>query len=229
VNFCDLTFDSPAENLACDEALLDLSEGGGAGEILRIWEPKSYFVVLGYGNKSASEANIDFCRQSAIPILRRCTGGGAVLQGPGVLNYSLILDARENGPCGSITTTNQCVMQRQQAVLARVTGAKVEIRGYTDLAMGDLKVSGNAQRRKRNFLIFHGSFLLGLDLCVLEKALPLPSHQPDYRVGRTHSDFLMNLQLPSSALKTGLQQSWDASAPLTTLPLSEISRLAREK
>src|SRR2546428_11436756 len=78
VKFCDLPLDSPAENLACDEALLDTAEAGFSGELLRVWEPQSYFVVLGYANKAASEANLEFCRQNAIPVLRRCTGGGAV-------------------------------------------------------------------------------------------------------------------------------------------------------
>ena len=33
----DLTLPSPAENLACDEALLDWCEENGGEEILRFW------------------------------------------------------------------------------------------------------------------------------------------------------------------------------------------------
>ena len=47
MKWIDLTYDSPAENLACDEALLDHCEEGGEGEILRFWEPSAFFVVLG--------------------------------------------------------------------------------------------------------------------------------------------------------------------------------------
>src|SRR5437899_489295 len=85
VHFCDLTFESPAENLACDEALLDWCEAGQAAEILRVWEPSKAFVVLGYANRAASEANLSFCQKNNIPVHRRCTGGGAVLQEVGVL------------------------------------------------------------------------------------------------------------------------------------------------
>src|ERR1039458_272237 len=81
--------------------------------------------------------------------------------------------------------------------LAKLIKAPVEWRGQTDLAIGGLKCAGNAQRRRRRFLLFHGSFLLHLDLGLLEKILPLPSHQPDYRLNRSHSDFLVNLNLPN--------------------------------
>ena len=56
---CDLTLPTPEENLACDEALLDLCEAGGAGELLRFWEPPSYFVVLGYANNLPLEGARD--------------------------------------------------------------------------------------------------------------------------------------------------------------------------
>ncbi|NJM55910.1 MAG: lipoate--protein ligase family protein, partial [Verrucomicrobiae bacterium] len=43
-----LTRPTPQENLALDEALLDLADAGGAG-VLRLWESPSPFVVVGYG------------------------------------------------------------------------------------------------------------------------------------------------------------------------------------
>src|SRR4051794_13262168 len=87
----DLTYDSPAANLALDEALLDACEIGGA-EVLRFWESPKYFVVVGYSNKVDTEVNVSECRKRNVPVLRRCSGGGTVLQGPGCLNYSLILN-----------------------------------------------------------------------------------------------------------------------------------------
>ena len=57
----DLTLPSPAENLACDEALLDACEESGGDEILRFWEARETFVVVGYANKVATEVNLDAC------------------------------------------------------------------------------------------------------------------------------------------------------------------------
>ena len=48
MKYLDLTFADPAHNLACDEALIDFCEANPGGEeVLRVWEPTNYFVVLG--------------------------------------------------------------------------------------------------------------------------------------------------------------------------------------
>src|ERR1039458_9324222 len=107
MKLCDLTLGTPEENLACDEVLLDLCEAGASDELLRWWTPPQYFVVVGYANKADIEVNLAFCRQFNIPVLRRCTGGGTVLQGPGVLNYSLILRIDDSRPVHSIAATNR--------------------------------------------------------------------------------------------------------------------------
>ena len=226
---CDLTLSTPEENLACDEALLDFCEERGDCEVLRLWQPASYFVVVGYADSARTEVNLDFCRQNSIPVFRRCSGGGTVLQGPGCLNYSLVLRIDSIAALQSIPGTNDFVLRRHQQSLADLLQAPVEKRGHTDLAIGGLKFSGNAQRRRRNCLLFHGSFLLHLDFELLEKALPLPSRQPDYRLNRSHSDFLMNLSVEPHVLKQALVKDWVADEPLQEIPFDRISFLVREK
>ena len=200
-----------------------------AAGVLRFWEPTQNFVVLGYANQVDREVNRDFCREHHIPILRRCSGGGTVLQGPGCLNYSLILPIDSAAPLASISGTNEYVLQRHVRVLHALLGAPVAKQGDTDLTIGGLKFSGNAQRRRKNFLLFHGSFLLHTDIDLIERVLPLPSRQPDYRVSRSHSSFLVNLKVPAYLLKTGLINAWAAAETLSHLPLDQISLLAREK
>jgi lipoate-protein ligase A len=87
----DLSFTTPQENLACDEALLDWSEEESGVAVLRFWESPRHFVTLGYTDAASREADLEACRVLDIPILRRCSGGGTVLQGPGCLNYALIV------------------------------------------------------------------------------------------------------------------------------------------
>ncbi len=229
MKLCDLTLGTPEENLACDEALLDLCETGGSDELLRLWALPQYFVVVGYANKTSTEVNLPFCRDHGIPVLRRCTGGGTVLQGPGVLNYSLLLRIDGSHPCHSIPATNKYILERHRDALAALVMAPVEWRGQTDLAIGGVKFAGNAQRRRRRFLLFHGSFLLHLDISLVEKALPLPSRQPDYRINRSHADFLINLNVPPHTLKAALIKAWDATGVLDPLPWDQITLLAREK
>ncbi len=225
----DLTLPTPEENLACDEALLEACEAGGAGEVLRFWTPLQYFVVVGYANPVATEVNVGFCRRQGLSILRRCTGGGTVLQGPGCLNYSLLLRIDGPHPVQSISAANEFIMERHRHVLAELLRAPVERHGHTDLAIGGLKFSGNAQRRRQRFLLFHGCFLLHLDIDLVEKTLPLPARQPVYRINRSHTDFLLNLNVHDHLLKHALLEAWNATAPLPDSPAEAIDRLVREK
>src|SRR5436190_1549788 len=95
MNLLDLTLPTPAENLACDEALLDAFEAAGGDGVLRFWEPAEPFVVVGYSNQVAQEVDVAACDAAGIPVLRRCSGGGTVVQGPGCLNYALVLNIEQ--------------------------------------------------------------------------------------------------------------------------------------
>jgi lipoate-protein ligase A len=233
----DLTLPSPAENLACDEALLDWCENGEGDEALRFWEPREHFVVVGYANKVANEVNVAACKKRGIPILRRCSGGGTVLQGPGCLNYTLILRITDNGPLRNISATNQFIMERNRAAIESLF-LKSEIRnskfaistcGFTDLVVGGRKFSGNSQRRRKNFLLFHGTFLLDFNLSLIGELLQMPSKQPDYRQDRSHGEFLVNLKIPAERLKNALIKVWNATGKLSDFPERELHKLAAEK
>src|SRR5690348_6629906 len=102
----EATFKSPAENLACDEALLDECESSDASGFVRFWESPSYFVVLGYGKQLEQEVFGEVCAEENIPILRRCSGGGTVVQGPGCVNYTLVLPIGSSRDLETISGAN---------------------------------------------------------------------------------------------------------------------------
>ena len=233
MHFLDLTFDRAGHNLACDEALLDLCEDHSNAEILRFWEPKQHFVVLGYSNKTGVEVAITSCRAERIPVLRRPSGGGAVLQGPGCLNYSLILESQARPELKNLTQTNTYVLERHRdALVPLLSPGKLEVLGISDLALGKLKVSGNAQRRRRRFILFHGTFLLtGFNLELIPRCLAMPSRQPDYRQNRTHQAFVTRLPLLPAQIMQALRGAWDAQVPLAEnfIPRSSIEELVKTK
>src|SRR2546422_7707254 len=117
MKYLELTLPTPQHNLACDEALLLGCEEDDEEEILRFWEPREHFVVLGYSNRINAEASLPACRAHRVPILRRCSGGGAVLQGPGCLNYTLILKIDSDPTLQTVTGTKRFVMERNRAAV----------------------------------------------------------------------------------------------------------------
>jgi lipoate---protein ligase len=233
----DLPFSSPAENLAADEALLDWCETGDGEETLLFWEPRETFVVVGYANKIATEVNVAACEQKNVPIFRRCSGGGTVVQMAGGLNYSLILRITENGPLRNITSANQFIMEKNCEAIETLlpelktqnSKLKISVRGHTDLCEGDLKFAGNSQRRRKNFLLFHGTLLLDCDLSLVSEYLQMPSLEPDYRANRLHVEFVTNLNLRVEKVKAAFAKEWNANEELKNAPLVEIKKLAQEK
>ncbi len=221
----DLTFPAPEDNLACDDALLEAAEEGFSGEILRFWSPENCFAVLGYSNKAAAEVRLDACRKSGVPVLRRISGGGTVLQGPGCLNYSLVLRIAGRAGLANIRTTNEFVMNAHCGVFRKLAGSTVSVRGITDLALDGLKFSGNAQRRKSRYALFHGTFLLDFDIALVEKYLAMPTLEPDYRAGRKHAEFLVNLHLKPEEVKNALIDGWEASGSAEFDPADKIKKL----
>ena len=226
MQYANATFETPAENIAGDEALLDLCEAGSMDEVLRFWESSTPFVVVGYGNHVDLEVNRSACEKDGVPILRRCSGGGVVMQGTGCLNYSLVLRIDRHGELAGITSANCWIMKRNAAVLSKVLDKEVSVEGYTDLAVNGLKFSGNAQRRKRTHLLFHGTFLLdGFDLDLLSRYLKHPSREPEYRDTRTHEDFVTKLSLNAEQVSSALRHEWGASKVLKSVPEEPLRTL----
>lgn len=227
MKYLDLTFADPAENLACDDALLSWFEARRTEDsLLRIWQAESYFVVLGHSNKLKSEVHRSGCAAAGIPVLRRISGGGAVVQGPGCINYSLILNT-EVVSLRSVSETFHHVLQRHQKVIEKLKGAEVRIEGISDLTIAGRKFSGNAQYRRRVHSLVHGTFLLNFDLPLIERCLQMPARQPEYRRNRPHAEFIANLQINAGRVRAGLIETWDAKQEFAEVPWAAIDELAR--
>ena len=180
----DCTLGSPEENLAFDDSLLQAGQ-----ETLRFWESPVPFVVLGRSGRVEEVVNVAACEAAGIPVLRRSSGGGTVLQGPGCLNYALVLSLAHRPALRNVPESYSILL----SAVARALGVPgLEVRG-SDILYHGRKVSGNAQRRTTGWLLHHGTILHGLDVRLLERLLPEPRKQPAHREGRTHRQFIGTL------------------------------------
>ena len=229
MKYLSLTYDGPEQNLACDEALMAWCEREEGDGLLRVWEPRRYFVVAGYSNKVEAEVNGLTCAADGVPVLRRCTGGGAVLQGPGCLNYALIFDHEVGGRPGDLAQTYRFVLERHRRLFAALTGVPVTVNGISDLAIDGRKFSGNSQYRKRRWTLVHGTFLLHFDIPRVTRYLPMPSKEPGYRRHRPHGNFLVNLEIDGAVVRQGLRSIWNAEQELSAPPPRVIDELVRER
>jgi lipoate-protein ligase A len=228
IGFLDLTLPTLDENLALDEALLLEAEVGRGGEVLRFWEWPEPAVVLGSGGRLADDVDEAACTADRVPVLRRASGGGTVLLGPGCLCYSLVLAYDRSPALREIPFSYAYILDRIADALAGVLPG-IERAGTSDLAAWGRKFSGNAQQRKRAHLLHHGTLLYAFDLGRLGRYLRMPARQPEYRGRREHGDFLCNLPLDAAALGRRLRDAWSADTLLAVLPEEAVRRLVREK
>ena len=227
VKFLDLTLPTPEENLALDEALLLTAEADGTLEYLRVWESPCYFAVLGKNCRVADDVWIETCREDQIPILRRVSGGGTVLQGPGCLNFSVVLRYKRAAELVSVSGSFAYILNRTRTALIP-SARDIEIAG-TDLLRGDRKLSGNCQRRQRTHFIHHGTILYQFDIAAVTRFLREPLRQPAHRAGRDHTAFLTNLDVDSNKLRDSLQTVWDAADTWDKRPLEFVPELLRTR
>jgi lipoate-protein ligase A len=214
--------DDPREHLACDELLLQESEAGRLGEALRLYETAAPAVVIGVGQRWQESVHSERLAADGVPLLRRCSGGGAVLLAPGCLCYGLVLDVWARPRLAAVRSTHAWALA---CIIEALAGPGLELRqaGLSDLAWGAHKVGGSAQRRGRRFVLQHGTLLYGLDMSLQERFLRQPSDAPDYRGGRTHAEFCANLPLSRSELEGRLRRAFGALPP----PGGSTSGLAR--
>ncbi len=218
----DIPFSSnPAELLAWDDAFLGETEETGRG-FLWFWESASAFVVVGYGQQINETVEVDRCLENGIPILRRRSGGGTVVQGPGCLTYGITLPVTANPALKRLDSTNRWMMETLACALRKPTGLPVGIDGHADLTLnmpsGRRKFSGNAQRRTCTAVLFHGTVLHGADFQQIERILKLPEDRPAYRGSRSHVDFLTLLPLKPSDIRNAIIEAWAAMPSTGPLP-----------
>lgn len=187
-------FDDPQKNLDYDDELLRLADREGAGEALRFWESPGYFVVLGRTSSGQVDVDLESCARDRIPVLRRSSGGGTVLQGPGCLNFSVVLAKNSHESLGTISGSYVYILGKVVRALKSL-GIDAVFRPVCDLALAgtEQKFSGNAQRRGREYILHHGTILYGFELPLLSRYLKMPVSMPPYRQARPHGAFVTNI------------------------------------
>src|SRR5262249_45351817 len=229
------TMATPAENVALDEALLELAEDDpSAREFLRLWESPQPMVVVGRSSRIGAEVNVAACDERGVSVLRRSSGGAAVVAGPGCFMYALVLDLQLRPEFKDIARAHALVLERIKSSLARLPAcaSRISRAGTSDLVVDDQaanatprKFSGNSLRLKRTHLLYHGTLMYGFDPSLIETCLKMPPRQPDYRAARPHAEFVTNLPATRQQLIEALDRAWPTEVELNDVPLAKVREL----
>lgn len=190
--FLDTTIASGYENMAIDEAIYLSCRPGKVPPTLRLygWQPPA--VSLGYFQKIESAVDVDECRRRGIDVVRRLSGGRAVLHHH-ELTYAVIApdNAHPFSPrvLQTYMTIGSCLLnvlkdlglnaqwvalrdKRRGAALPRhETASCFSAPSWYEITVGGKKICGSAQKRGNGVFLQHGSILIDHDPDVLAALL----------------------------------------------------------
>jgi lipoate-protein ligase A len=236
-----VTLGTVEENLALDEALLELAhEGLATTTCVRTWMAAEPTIVLGSSSRVDEEIDLAACEAAGVRVVRRPSGGATVVLGPGCLMWSVVAAHPEGVP--PIEAIHAAMLEPLAAAINDVfleadrgDGRRVARRGTSDLAVRtgsgteERKVSGNALRVRRHGVLYHGTLLDSFDLGLVERVLMHPPREPDYRSRRSHGDFLANLGLGRERIVRIVRAAFNATVACGEWPRDRVERLVAER
>jgi len=156
-------------NMAIDDAILQSK----IMPTIRIYSWKPSAVSIGYFQSLTEEINLDKCKELNVDSIRRITGGGAVFHDK-ELTYSFI--APEDAVSKDILESYKQICGGVIKGLEKI-GIKAEFAGINDIIAGGKKISGNAQTRKNNCVLQHGTILMDVDVKKMFSLLKVPNEK----------------------------------------------------
>jgi lipoate-protein ligase A len=181
-----------AENMAIDEAILrSMAQMADPHPVLRFYGWKPATLSLGYAQSYDKEVDEAACRAEGIDIVRRPTGGRAVLH-QYELTYSVIAPEHDPHVSGTII---ESYLKISRALLEGFhslgipaemvacgikeisSSACFDAPSWYELVVKGRKLVGSAQLRKDGILLQHGSILLHFEPEMLFRLLKFPSEE----------------------------------------------------
>ncbi len=150
-------------NMAVDEFLLYNCKE----PILRIYGWSKPCISIGYF-QNIDEVNYKKCNEENVDVVRRITGGGAVFHDM-ELTYSFVTKNFPQSIIKSYEEISELIIQTLKKF-----GLDAKFSPLNDVTINGKKVCGNAQTRKNNTLLQHGTVLLEVDVEKMFSLLNVP-------------------------------------------------------
>lgn len=176
---------SGAWNMAVDESLLEAVEAGTSLPILRLyrWQPAT--LSLGYGQRGPGQVNPAACRRYGIDVVRRITGGRAVLHDR-EMTYAVVAPQKGGVFPGGILENYRVIAQPLLTLFRRIgidgqlvsgkqrlgshpsaSGVCFTMPSSYEIVYDGHKLTGGAQKHQGSAFLQHGSVPLELDPGIL--------------------------------------------------------------
>lgn len=177
-----------ATHMALDYAMATYVGQGLAPPTLRFYRWQPACLSLGYFQRINESVNLAACRAAGIDLVRRPTGGRAILHAAEV-TYALAVPSDYPGFGGRVLETYRTISSALLAGLHSLgvaaqwsageqgphSAACFDTPGDYEITVAGRKLIGSAQTRTRRTILQHGSLLLSVDVPLLHQILRLPA------------------------------------------------------
>jgi len=162
-------------------------------EALVIVSPKSPLVSIGYFQDAEQEVDLQYCRESGIPFMRREVGGGATYLDENQIFYQLIW--RKNSPGFPKAIQDIYPWFSEAAVEAyRAFGIQAEFRPINDIVTKKgRKIAGEGGGNIGECMVFVGGILLDFDYKTMSRILKVPDEKFRDKVYKTMEENLTTI------------------------------------
>jgi lipoate---protein ligase len=156
-----------------------------------IWIPDKVYIVLGASNNINDALNRDNVIRDNIPVLKRPSGGQTVILTPNnIIVAAVFVNKNSLHPKDVFQQMNNLII----STIEDVGIHNLSMMGISDIAISGKKILGSSIYRSKEALLYHAVLNLGEPSTTFEKYLKHPSKEPDYRQGRSHSEFVTSLR-----------------------------------
>lgn len=212
-------FHTAAENMAIDHAILTAHSKGLVPPTVRFygWTPSA--ISIGYFQHLTEEVDLDACHHHGVDYVRRITGGGAVFH-EHELTYSIVISEDHPKIPRNILESYKMICG---AVMNGLSYLDLESRyaPINDILVHGKKISGNAQTRKYQTVLQHGTILLDVDIEKMFQLLKIPNEKiKDKMISdvkqrvtsvRHQMDRQVDFETVAQAMKNGFENAFDVT------------------
>ncbi|MGB5912952.1 MAG: biotin/lipoate A/B protein ligase family protein [Promethearchaeia archaeon] len=165
-------------NMALDEAILKSVIDRKSYYTIRFYKWSPSTVSIGLNQSLSAEVNLNIVKENCFNIVRRITGGGAVFHDEfGEITYSIVCSLKFLEKLNAKKVIEQFEII-ETGIVNGLTyyGLKPEkgIIHCPAIFLNGKKFSGNAQVRKKGYLLQHGTILLEIDPELMYSVLKAP-------------------------------------------------------
>jgi len=162
-------------NMAVDKAILVSHSKGLVPPTVRFygWVPPA--ISIGYFQSLVEEVDLEACQRYGVDCVRRITGGGAVFHDK-ELTYSIVIAESHPSIPKNILQSYGRICGAVMKGLEQL-GINSEYAPINDIVTNGRKISGNAQTRKHQTVLQHGTVLMDVDVDTMFSLLKVPNEK----------------------------------------------------